>query len=118
MKKNRIFAVLFVLTVMIAMTSCSDSNQSSYDDSGKEKVSAESGAAQMRSNPETDAVVKEGSRRFSSFTFKDAENGIDLEYSLYIPQTVLTWNTVCIYLLITTELKNIRYWYIFRMQPR
>lgn len=40
----------------------------------------------VETDPEITAVIEEGAEKFSQFTFEDAQTGVSLEYSLYIPE--------------------------------
>ncbi len=42
--------------------------------------------AVQATDPDVLAVIEEGSDKFDQFTFADAENGVSLEYSLYVPE--------------------------------
>ena len=44
------------------------------------------GQTAEETDPDVLAVIEEGSDKFDQFTFEDSENGVSLEYSLYVPE--------------------------------
>lgn len=44
------------------------------------------GQTAEETDPDVLAVIEEGSDKFEQFTFEDSENGVSLEYSLYVPE--------------------------------
>lgn len=44
------------------------------------------GQTAEETDPDVLAVIEEGSDKFEQFAFEDAENGVSLEYSLYVPE--------------------------------
>lgn len=97
MKKIKTFIALGIVTCM-ALSGCGTNNNPqttstptpTESESGngikKQGGGGRGGAMSVVNDPELQTVIDENSGKFQQLTFEDAETGISLEYSLYVPE--------------------------------